>query len=50
MFIPTKQEAEISAYTLSEYRKRGIFRNLLEKAQAELMKCKLESDGVSNPT
>lgn len=37
MFIPTQQEAEIYAYTLPEYRQRGIFRNLLEKAQAELI-------------
>lgn len=37
MFVPTQQEAEIYAYTLPEYRQCGIFRNLLEKAQAELI-------------
>lgn len=36
MFIPTGQEAEIQAYTLPEYRRRGYYRLLLEKAEAEL--------------
>lgn len=38
MFIPTSDEAEISAYTLPEYRRRGYFNKLLEEAIAEIKK------------
>lgn len=38
MFIPTSQEAEISACTLPEYRRRGFFKRLLESAINELRK------------
>lgn len=38
MFIPTSQEAEISAYTLPEKRKKGFFKILLESAINELRK------------
>lgn len=36
MFIPTKQEAEISAYTLPKFRRNGYFKILLSKAVEEL--------------
>jgi len=36
MFIPTREEAEISAYTLPEYRRRGYFKKLLTEAVEEL--------------
>jgi len=38
MFIPTSQEAEISACTLPEYRRKGFFKRLLECAINELRK------------
>ena len=38
MFIPTKAEAEISAYTLPSYRQRGCFKKLLIEAINELKK------------
>jgi ribosomal protein S18 acetylase RimI-like enzyme len=38
MFIPTSQEAEISACTLPEYRRKGFFKRLLESAINELRK------------
>lgn len=38
MFIPTKEEAEISAYTLPDYRKKGYFKRLLSEAVEELKK------------
>ncbi|MDR3539775.1 MAG: GNAT family N-acetyltransferase [Desulfosporosinus sp.] len=38
MFIPTQQEAEVSAYTSPEYRYEGYFKALLMKAVAELRK------------
>ncbi|MDR3587661.1 MAG: GNAT family N-acetyltransferase [Desulfosporosinus sp.] len=38
MFIPTQQEAEVSAYTSPEYRQEGYFKALLAKAVAELRK------------
>ena len=38
MFIPTQQEAEISAYTLPDYRRNGYFKALLAKAVEELRK------------
>ncbi|MDF2880326.1 MAG: acetyltransferase [Clostridiaceae bacterium] len=38
MFVPTQREAEISAYTLPEYRQNGYFKELLSKAVAELQK------------
>lgn len=36
MFIPTREEAEISAYTLPDYRRRGYFKRLLSEAVEEL--------------
>ena len=36
MFIPRKKEAEISAYTMPEYRRRGYFKELLLRAIKEL--------------
>ncbi|AET66488.1 acetyltransferase [Desulfosporosinus orientis DSM 765] len=36
MFVPTKQEAEIAAYTLPKYREKGYFKLLLTKAMEEL--------------
>jgi ribosomal protein S18 acetylase RimI-like enzyme len=36
MLIPTQQEAEISAYTLPDYRRNGYFKALLAKAIEEL--------------
>ena len=38
MFIPTQQEAEISAFTLPKYRCNGYFKALLSKAVEELRK------------
>ena len=38
MFIPTSKEAEVSAYTLPEKRKKGFFKILLESAVNELRK------------
>ena len=38
MFIPTQQEAEISAFTSPKYRQEGYFKALLTKAVAELGK------------
>lgn len=38
MFIPTQQEAEISAFTLPKYRRNGYFKALLLKAVEELRK------------
>ncbi len=38
MFIPTRDVSEISAYTLPEYRRRGYFHLLFQKAAAELKK------------
>lgn len=38
MFIPTQDEAEISAFTIPEYRRRGFFKALLAKAINELKK------------
>ncbi|MCB8816856.1 GNAT family N-acetyltransferase [Desulfosporosinus shakirovi] len=36
MFIPTKHEAEITAYTLPKFRGKGYFKSLLGKAVEEL--------------
>ncbi|WP_073029922.1 GNAT family N-acetyltransferase [Desulfosporosinus lacus] len=36
MFIPTKNEAEITAYTLPKFRGKGYFKSLLGKAVEEL--------------
>jgi ribosomal protein S18 acetylase RimI-like enzyme len=41
MFIPTSQEAEVSAYTLPEYRRLGYFKRLLTEAEEELKKYKI---------
>lgn len=38
MFVPTQKEAEISAYTLPEYRQKGYFKKLLSRAEAEMQK------------
>jgi len=38
MFIPTQEDAEISAYTLPEYRQRGYFKKLLIEAMTEARK------------
>ncbi|TGE33622.1 GNAT family N-acetyltransferase [Desulfosporosinus sp. Sb-LF] len=38
MFIPTHLEAEITGYTLPEYRRNGYFKKLLTKAAKELRK------------
>lgn len=38
MFVPTQKEAEISAYTLPEYRQKGYFKKLLSKAEGEMQK------------
>jgi ribosomal protein S18 acetylase RimI-like enzyme len=43
MFIPTKQEAEVSGYTLPQYRRRGYFEELYEKAVCELKKYEIET-------
>lgn len=40
IFIPTASEAEISAYTLPEYRQKGYFRELLDEVIEELKKYK----------
>lgn len=42
MFIPTSEEAEISAYTLPEYRQRGYFKRLLTEAIEEIKKYKIQ--------
>ena len=36
VFIPTRQEAEVSAYTHPQHRRKGYFNTLLQKAQAVL--------------
>jgi ribosomal protein S18 acetylase RimI-like enzyme len=41
IFMPTEKEAEISAYTLPEHRRKGFFKKLLNKAIEELKKYKL---------
>ncbi|RBP66627.1 ribosomal protein S18 acetylase RimI-like enzyme [Alkalibaculum bacchi] len=38
MFIPTRDEAEISAYTLPKYRRKGYFKKLLHEAIKEITK------------
>ena len=40
IFMPTAAEAEISAYTLPEYRRKGYFKKLLIEATEELKKYK----------
>jgi ribosomal protein S18 acetylase RimI-like enzyme len=40
IFMPTAKEAEISAYTLPGYRRKGYFRKLLKEASEELKKYK----------
>jgi ribosomal protein S18 acetylase RimI-like enzyme len=42
MLIPTQQEAEISAFTLPEYRRNGYFKKLLSKAVQELSKFNIQ--------
>ena len=41
LFIPLKEEAEVSAYTLPGQRKKGYFRLLFKKADEELEKYKI---------
>lgn len=41
MFIPMNEEAEISAYTLPEYRRKGYFKRLLEEAIEEVKKYRI---------
>lgn len=41
IFAPTKQEAEIAAYTLPNYRENGYFKLLLAKAREELKRFKV---------
>jgi ribosomal protein S18 acetylase RimI-like enzyme len=36
VFAPNSNEGEISAYTLPEHRRKGYFKNLIEKAKREL--------------
>ncbi|EGW37639.1 GNAT family N-acetyltransferase [Desulfosporosinus sp. OT] len=43
MFIPTQEEAEISAFTLPEYRRNGYFKALLDKAVEELRKLDIQN-------
>ncbi|WP_160671689.1 GNAT family N-acetyltransferase [Clostridium sp. C8-1-8] len=38
LFMPTKAEAEVSAYTHPEYRKKGYFKTLLNEATKEIEK------------
>ena len=38
LFVPTSEEAEVSAYTLPKYRKKGCFKELLNKVIAEMKK------------
>lgn len=38
LFAPTKNEAEISAYTLPKYRKKGCFKELMSKVISEVKK------------
>jgi len=40
IFMPTEKEAEISAYTLPDYRQKGYFKKLLNDAIEELKKYK----------
>lgn len=42
MFIPTQSEAEISGFTLPEYRQKGYFKALLTKASNELKKYEVQ--------
>lgn len=41
VFIPTELEGEFSAYTLPEYRNRGYFKELFNRAKMELQKYKV---------
>ncbi|WP_147532856.1 GNAT family N-acetyltransferase [Bacillus marasmi] len=43
IFMPTAEEAEISAYTLPEFRRKGYFSKLLHHATTELAKFKLKA-------
>ncbi|MBU3134350.1 GNAT family N-acetyltransferase [Clostridium gasigenes] len=38
LFVPASKEAEVSAYTLPKYRKKGCFKELLNKVIAEVKK------------
>ncbi|MGL5085787.1 MAG: GNAT family N-acetyltransferase [Clostridium sp.] len=38
LFAPTKNEAEVSAYTLPKYRKKGCFKELISKVITEVKK------------
>ena len=39
IFAPTRQEAEITAFTIPTYRENGCFKMLFEEAVAEIMRC-----------
>lgn len=43
LFIPTLEEAEVSGFVHPSYRKKGIFKNLLEKAETDLSACNFPS-------
>jgi predicted GNAT family acetyltransferase len=42
IFAPTRQEAEITAFTIPAYRKKGCFKMLFEEAAAEIKRCGLK--------
>nr|WP_275297785.1 GNAT family N-acetyltransferase [Clostridium sp. YIM B02551] len=42
IFVPTRHEAELSAYTHPDYRNRGYFRELLTSVTSELKKYKVK--------
>jgi N-acetylglutamate synthase-like GNAT family acetyltransferase len=42
VFAPTRQEAEITAFTIPAYREKGCFKMLLEEATAELKRCEVK--------
>ncbi len=39
IFAPTRQEAEVTAFTIPAYRKKGCFKMLFEEAVAEIKRC-----------
>lgn len=42
IFAPTRQEAEISAFTIPAYREKGCFKMLFEEAAAEIKRCDIK--------